>query len=152
MSEAVAERAFKKYKNTYIKQMGNKATTSTQLSHKGKLLFGKRYLGTFPQNMAPLGKSGYAILNTDISGGPGIHWCALYLTPKSIYVYDSYARPSTKLLKILSKNANAKKIKIHDSDRNDAEQFGVNTEICGPLSMAWLSCVRQLGIRSSMKI
>ena len=151
-TEAVAEQMFRKYKKQFIKKMGSGSTTDAQLDEQGKRLFGKQYIGAYPQDQAPLGRTGrYAIVNTDVTNGPGVHWVAMYLTPKTVYAFDSFARPSASLLKTLTKNAKGKKIKIIDSDKSDQEQFG-STSICGQLCLAWLCTVQKLGVRAAIKI
>jgi hypothetical protein len=151
MTERKAEAAFLKYKRKIINSIGNKETTDVQLNALGRDLFGSKYLGTYPQDKAPIGKTGMMIVNTDISSGSGIHWVAVYSTVKTIYVFDSYARPSSKLLKVLFRDAKTRKINIIDSDRSDSEQRD-NTAICGQLSIAWLCVVKQMGIKNAMKI
>ena len=151
VSEAVAEKAFQKYKKQIIKKMGRAETTDAQLNQQGAKLFGKRYIGAYPQDKVPLGRTGYSIVNNDVSRGPGIHWVGVYLTPKTVYIFDSFARPSASLLKTLTKNAKGKKIKIIDSDKSDQEQFG-STSICGQLCLAWLCVAKKLGVRSAIKI
>jgi len=151
MTEKKAEDVFRLYKTKLLKVLGRKATYDSDLTRVGKQLFGSKYLGTFPQDKAPLGGTGMAIINTDVSKGPGVHWVALYLTYKTVYVYDSFARPTSQLLKILTKNAKSKKIKLIESDRTDAEQKKTS-EVCGVLCLAWLAVTRDLGIRAAIKI
>ena len=76
----------------------------------------------------------------------------MMLTAKAIYVFDSFARATIKqLMKILSKKAKHKQIKIVDSDRSDAEQRD-ESALCGQLCLAWLCVVKQLGVRSDLRI
>lgn len=149
--EKKAEKLFRQYKTKLLKVLGRKATYDSDLTRVGTQLFGSKYLGTFPQDKAPLGRTGMAIINTDVSKGPGIHWVALYLTPKTVYVYDSFARPTSQLLKILTKNAKGKKIKMIESDRSDAEQKKTS-EVCGVLCLSWLAVIRDLGVRKALLI
>ena len=151
MSEQQAEAAFKQCSKKIISVMGKKETTGQQLQDMAKQLFGHRFIGIFAQNEIPLGRSGMLIANTDISSEPGTHWVALLLTPKTVYIYDSFGRSATKLMKILTKNAIAKKIKIVNSDLSDKEQKEASA-ICGQLSISWLVVVKLLGIRTALKI
>lgn len=137
---------FLKTKTQLIKKLGDKALNNTQLDSIGKQLFGKRYIGTHPQDRTVF-KNGFQIINTDTYGKAGVHWVALYITPKTIYVYDSFGRPTKKLLKVLSKNATRK---IVDSEY-DPEQFG-NSQICGHLCLSWLHVVKTMGIKQALKI
>ena len=143
-------RDFLKFKQYFIKRLGRKATTDVQLSKEGEIHFGKRFLGVFMQNEINLIASGMLIANVDNTGQPGSHWVSCVICPKTIYVYDSFGRPSTQLLKTLSRNPMKRNIKIVDSDYSP-EQFG-KSEICGPLCLAWLACVKKHGVRSALRI
>jgi hypothetical protein len=136
--------------NKYVKELGNHALNTTELNNMGKHLFRSKYLGTVPQDNVTFGKSGYMIVNTDTSKGKGKHWVALYITPKTVYVYDSYGRKTSTLLKVLTRQAKLRKIKLVDS-RRDAEQAN-NTVVCGHMSLAWLTVVKMMGIRQALKI
>jgi hypothetical protein len=151
MTEHASEKAFKKYKKKIIAVMGTKETDNVQISNMGLKLFGKRFIGVCPQDTIPLGKTGMLIANTDLSNEPGSHWVAILSTAKSVYIFDSFGRPAKQLMKILTKNAKAKKIKIINSDLSDKEQRDASS-ICGPLSLAWLCVVKEMGIRSALLI
>jgi hypothetical protein len=147
--EQRAEALFLQYKRRFIKAIGKKAMYDNQLDHVGLNLFGSRWRGVFPQDKMVC-KNGFQIINVDTSDKEGSHWVAVYQTAKTVYIFDSYARSSSKLLKIISKKTNCRK-KIRDADRSDAEQRD-DTEICGQLTLAWLAVVRDLGIKSAMLI
>ena len=116
-----------------------------------KTLFGIKYKGIFSQNQKFEFKPGYYIINTDLKTGPGVHWIALVLTKTNAYIYDSFARNSNKLVSHLVKRLKLAKYTIINSDPRDREQK--ETEIiCGHLSIAWLSVVKELGIRMAIKI
>jgi hypothetical protein len=151
MAERAAEKAFRIYKKKIIAVMGRNATSDVQLSNMGVKLFGKKFIGVFAQDTIPLGKTGMLIANTDLSNEPGTHWVAICLTPKSIYLFDSFARPTKQLMKILTKNAKTKKIKIVNSDLKDKEQREASS-ICGQLCISWLCVVKELGLRSALLI
>ena len=151
MSEREAEKAFKRYKKRIIAVMGKKETSDVQLTTMGKSMFGKRFIGVYPQDTLPLGRTGFCIANTDLSSGPGVHWVAIVLTAKSIYIFDSFARPAKRLMKVLTKNAKAKQIKIVNSDLKDVEQRD-SSAICGQLCLSWLLVVKEMGIRAALKI
>ena len=150
MNEKQITDQFRKFKNLLIRKLGRKALFDSQIDHVGKQLFGSDWLGVHPQDKF-VSKPGYQIINTVTSEDKiGEHWVALYIpnsTGKTIYVYDSFARPTSELLKVFSKKA----YRIRDSDRSDAEQRG-KSEVCGVLSLAWLLCVKHYGIRAALKI
>ena len=155
--EKQSEKLFKNYKKQLIKKLGKKGLFGETINDVGSELFGKSWRGYFLQNENGISnKPGYYIINTDIikkngKGGEGIHWTAIYSTPKTIYVYDSFARDPEKILKHLTKKFKDKKINIISSDRSDAEQFS-DSEICGQLSLAFLCVVKDLGIRRAILI
>ena len=153
LTERQVEALFRKFKRKIITKVGRDETSDTQLRGIGNELLGRRFIGVYPQDKIPLGRTGLIIANTDTSNGPGVHWVAMVLTPKTIYVFDSFARATKQLMKILSKNAKHKQIKIVDSDRSDAEQRDESSlSVCGQLCLAWLCVVKQVGVRSALRI
>ena len=151
LTERQVEALFRKFKRKIIAKVGRDETSDTQLRGIGNELLGRRFIGVYPQDKIPLGRTGLIIANTDTSSGPGVHWVAMVLTPKTIYVFDSFARATKQLMKILSKNAKHKQIKVVDSDRSDAEQRD-ESALCGQLCLAWLCVVKQVGVRSALRI
>jgi hypothetical protein len=144
-----ANKLFLKHKRKYIKKLTNKAMTNFQIDEIAKKEF-TPWRGCNSQD-AIIWKPGYQTINNDISSGPGIHWIAIFIRGKTIYVYDSFGRPTPKLLKILTQQAKNRSFKIVDS-QYDKEQFGNKSEICGQLSLSWLTVVRELGIKQALKI
>jgi hypothetical protein len=139
---------FKKYKKQFIRQLGKGALDNFQLDALGNQLLGNKYLGTFAQDKLPM-RSGYLIVNVDKSkriNTPEAHWIAIYQTPKTLYVYDSYGRLTKNVLKLISKTNK----KIVDS-KHDPEQYG-STAICGQLAMSFLCVAHDLGIRKAITI
>ena len=145
---AEPNKLFKKYKRRFINKLGRKSTYNDQLDALGGGEF-KRWNGVHSQDRY-VDKPGFQILNTDISGGEGDHWVAAYRTPKQLYIYDSFGRPTNKLLRGLNRRMSGNGIKIVDADY-DPEQKG-DSEICGCLALSWLCVVRDLGIREALKI
>lgn len=149
MKEKEIHTEFLKLKNMLISKLGRKALSNLELNKIGVKLFGKKYLGTRPQD-AIMYKNGFQIINTDTSNKRGEHWVALFITDKNVYVYDSFGRPTKKLLTILTKQGEERKLNIVDSDY-DKEQKG-DSEICGVLCLSWLICVQKFGIKAALKI
>ena len=147
---------FKQYKKSMVKSMGSNITSSNILNDKGNKLFGNRYLGTFSQDNLPFAlikrkkSTTLAIINTDVLGKKGEHWVALYITPKTIYIWDSYGRPSKKLLPVFAKQLKYHKIRSIDTDP-DSDQANTST-ICGQLCLAWLLTVKKAGIKNALLI
>lgn len=148
MSEKEIEKSFKKYSKQIIKKLGNEALYDSTIDQNCQRLFGNNWNGCHSHDKMSQ-KNGYQVLNTGNSKSFGIHWCGIYITPSTIYVYDSFARDSDSILKSLNKKK--KKRKIVESDRNDAEQC-FDSQICGHLCISWLLCCKQYGIRKALKI
>ena len=151
MSEKEIENVFKKNKNELIKLLKRKGLFGSQIEKLGKRLFGNKWIGTHSVDKYPLSKTGYGIINTDTEKGKGIHWIAIYSTPKKIYVYDSFGRKSADVLKLFHDKAIEKKFRIINSDLSDKEQKS-KEQICGQLSLAWLMVVFSHGIRKALLI
>jgi hypothetical protein len=145
---AEVNKYFLKYKKQLIKKLGSKGLYDDTIDDNCERLFKSKWKGCVSHNKMSQ-SNGYQILNTASSKShDGIHWVAVYITPTTIYVYDSYGRDSDSILKSLNKNK--KKRKIVESDR-DPEQFG-DSEICGHLCISWLLCVNKFGIRKALQI
>lgn len=151
MKEADVTNIFRGYKKQLIKQMGVNTTTNVDLDRIAYKLLGSRFKGTYSQNNIPLNKSGMYIMNTDMSTGPGIHWVSVVVSPKKVYVYDSFARKTKKLLPVFYRNAKLYEKTVINSDTKDTEQKPSELT-CGPVSLAWLLSVKELGIKNSLKI
>ena len=133
-----------------VSEWGRSALNDLEVTKIGKILLGSKYLGTFPQDKAKF-KPGYFVINVDRQGFPGSHWCSLFVDQnKNMYMYDSFARPSRKLLPYLYKQAKDKGFKlINVNGKSDQHK---NSFICGPLSIAWLSAVEKFGIEAARHI
>lgn len=151
MSEIEAKKLFDKTKQKIISKIGRRAMDSVQVHNIGKALFSNKFLGVFPVDKVPLSKSGYAIVNTDVSGNPGIHWVGFIRKGNTAYIFDSFARKSSKILKILTDRLKIKGIQIINSDLSDHEQRG-KSQVCGQLSLSWLQVAHKLGIKSAVLI
>ena len=148
--EKKAETLFKKYKTKYVAKLGRHALDNFEIDTLANTLFGTKYKGSFAVNDKFQLKAGYYIINNDVKSGAGIHWIAMVLTAKKAYIYDSVARDSNKLVSHLVKKLKLAKYTIINSDRKDKEQK--ETEIiCGHLSISFLSVVKELGIKASIK-
>ena len=143
---------FTKAKNSLIRKLGREPLDNFQIEAVGKEWFGKKWGFVSDQSKTiPKTPDRYYIVNTAHSDkSPGYHWTALYIskTGKS-YIYDSFARNVKKLMPILEKN-----IKGRGSvgvNTNGAEQH-IQSSLCGHISLAFLWCVHQLGIRKASQI
>ena len=151
MTEVEVMKVFNSYKQQLIKQLGTQVTDNIQLDRIAYKLLGSRFKGTYSVDTVPIQKSGMFIVNTDLSTGPGVHWVSVFSTAKNVYVFDSFGRKASKLLKPLVKNAKIYDKKIINSDTSDKEQR-VDQFTCGPISLAWLLTVKELSIKNAIKI
>lgn len=136
---------FEGLKKRIVKEWGNKALYDNEITDIGQQLIGKKYVGTFPIDRVPLsGTDKYMIVNADKSGLPGSHWLGVYLKGDTVFVYDSFARKSKKLLKPLHDKAKKYKKKIIDINAKSDQKN--HTEICGPISLSFLYIVKTYGI------
>ena len=149
--EKKAESLFKKYKKKYISKLGMQPLDNFQIDTICNNLFGIKYKGSYPVDQKFELKPGYYIINTDLKKGAGVHWVAMVLTKTNAFIYDSFARASNKLISHLAKRLKLAKIKIINSDRKDREQKETQL-VCGQLSIAWLAVVKDLGVKSAIKI
>ena len=134
-------------KDKIISQWGNKSLYDAEITDIGRQLLGKKYIGTFPVDKVPLaGSDKYMIVNCDMSGLPGSHWVALHIRGDKIYIYDSFARKSKVILKPLYDRVKKSKKTIVDINAKPDQKS--NSEVCGPISLAWLYVVYKHGIRA----
>jgi hypothetical protein len=150
MSHISIKNAFKKYKKKIICLLGNKSLYANQITKTCRELFGRKYIGTFPQDKIPIGHVGYMIINTDLEGQKGEHWVALVIERHTCYIFDSFARKAEHLLPILEKKLIKKHYVSIDAERKP-EQFG-DSEICGQLCIAFLLTVDKYGIKKTIKV
>jgi len=150
MKELQVNNIFKIFAKNLVSKMGSAVTDNHQLDKVAYTLLGKRFKGTYAQDKLPVNKSGYYIMNVDTSKKSGTHWVAVLSTPKTIYVFDSFGRKSKNLLKVLYDNAKSVNKKVVDADY-DIDQHP-STNICGPLSIAFLLTAKQVGIKNALKV
>mgnify|MGYP005992871413 CR=1 FL=1 len=151
VSEIETKKLFLKYKKRLLSTLGNKALYGNQIYDICKELLGNKFKGVYAINTVDLNKQGYCIVNTAKNSGKGEHWISLYITKKNVYYYDSFSRPSNKLIKLLNDKITKKGLCIKQSDIGDVEQSGFS-EVCGILCISWLCVCKNLGIRNAMKI
>jgi hypothetical protein len=146
-AESAIEDEFRLAKKSLLKSLGSKGLYGDVIDKEGKRLFGSKWKGVHTQKDVPM-TNGFHIINNDFIGG-GQHWVALYVTPRTIFVYDSYGRKTGKLLPLLVRRAG--KRRVVDSD-HDGEQIGYTSQVCGVLSLVWLMMVSRHGIKKALLI
>jgi hypothetical protein len=146
--EKEVETLFRDYKKKFITIFGSKALTNHTINFICKKLFGKEWIGCYSYDEFPLKTPGYGIINTGKK--IGIHWVSVYIKKNTVYVYDSFGRPTGQILSRFKRRLEKNKLIIVESD-NDAEQRG-NSEVCGHLSISFLCVVKKLGIKKAILI
>jgi len=91
--------------------------------------------GIFSKNdMEKISKNKFYILNTDVSTGHGIHWCAIYNdSNNNVLFYDSFNRDSEELFPEYTKKYNFVNYKIPFEYTQKKVQ-----ENCGSYVLAWI--------------
>ena len=127
-------------------------TYNTFLDKIGSQLFGRHWLGVFPQDkLDDVERGSYAIINVDGSDEQGSHWMAICRKyGRRIYVYDSFGRPSSEIIPILYEKLKKKGYRVVDADY-DPEQTS-DEENCGVRCISFLLCVKYYGVRKSLTI
>ena len=148
--EAVKTR-FRGYKRLLIKLVGRGPMDDKKIDEIGKAEFGRRWAGVYASDEASQilrMRDRFAIVNTATSRGRGSHWLGVYMTSGGAgYTYDSFGRDIDRVIWRLSRAAIAADVPLHETD-SVAEQRGFSA-VCGQLSLSWLLCVRDVGIRAT---
>lgn len=142
--EQLAHKIFNHYRDKLFKLLGRKALYDDEIEEIGSQLFRNKWGGCMLQSEVKPENGKYYIINTSWKGN-GVHWCGMFVSNNTVYVYDSFGRKTSKLLPHLRT-----KMKIVDSDYS-AEQKG-NSEVCGVLSLAWLIVAKECGINIALHI
>jgi hypothetical protein len=149
MTEDQIHTIFLQYKNQLIKLLGRKPLFNDVIEKVGRKVLGPIFKGVYPQDMFPVEKVGYYVINTDTSNESGTHWVAVINTKKYIYVHDSYGRDTKTILKHIVHKAKMAKKTLIKADP-DVEQK--NSNVCGCIALAFLLTAKQLGINKALKI
>ena len=124
--------------------LGNKVTTNFDLEQVARLFLGKKFKGVYARDNLPTltRTKPYAIINTDLSSGFGVHWIALTLTPKKdILVYDSYGQRYHKEVVRELRKKYKKKLRFTEKDLEQKKK----EDNCGQRTLAFLLTSDQFG-------
>ncbi len=137
-----------------ISKLGTKPTSTAQLDRIGSKEFKDEWGHVWPLNVKtsqlPKSKPLYFIINTT-QKPPGVHWVACYISRGTVYIWDSFARPSKKLIPTFLKNMKHK-YTHRDTQLDGKTNQLADSDICGPLCLAFLKYVKQHGITKAMKL
>lgn len=152
-SNSPERQLFNAYKHVLIKHLGDQGADDVTLNRVGTTFFGPQWGGVFPVDKVKIKADKYYVINTDVSGGEGIHWIAMYSTKTHCYVWDSYARNPKRIVPKLVKTIAAANFKLGKTDNiHRMEQIGTTSGTCGVVSLSWLLVVRALGIEHAKNI
>lgn len=143
---------FTKYKNEIINEFGIGPMDEDQVKKYGLKHF-NNFGGVFPHDkFRPIDKKCY-ILNTGNSKSTGYHWVGAYVTHKKLYMFDSYHRNINKIIPDINKYSGNRDMVVSKWPY-PIQQDNVLEEqsICGQLSLAWLRCINDYGVKSAILI
>jgi hypothetical protein len=150
--EREANVMFHRQKQHMLTLLGKEALDDKQINKLCRHLFLSKWGGCKSNEEVDLKiKNRYYILNTGGTKSGGVHWTACVVgAGKSIYLYDSFGRPTGLILKSLKRQADRLGLSVKESKR-DAEQRG-QSAVCGQISIAWLCVVKQMGVKAALLI
>ena len=127
-------------------------TTDVELNTVAKKLFGSEFGGVYPEDAKVKfdKKHSYYIFNTDKASGGGVHWLGIYVdhTTKSVYVFDTFDRETSKLVPDLYVDIKHNHFRIrkgaHHIHQKDCQLS------CGQRSISYLMLVKKFGIKKVM--
>jgi hypothetical protein len=133
------------------KYLGSDTTFSDDLQRVAINILSNKFKGVYPSDKIPKLNElqPYSILNLDNSKMPGSHWIAVAYSPndKSVSVYDSFGRKSSKIIPSLYKAFGGR---IIDSDY-DKEQRN-SEDNCGQRCISWLKIFDTYGKQNALLI
>jgi hypothetical protein len=156
-SKVISEVKSFNYYNEILKiiesHMGNEITDENQLRSLGNDILGTTsFKGVFPvDKMSKLKNKQCCIINLDTSDMPGSHWVSIYKNKSKYCIYDSFGRRSSKILPSLIEKRNTSFVKSFQDSDYDAEQR-IDENNCGQRCLAWLYCIKDIGIDNALKI
>lgn len=148
------------------KILGRGSTSDYQLDRVGKRLFKTKWLGVHPVNVKPsivmskihaVDRSAqqnkikgngmyYGIINVDHSNEPGSHWLSIIYdkSQDTWYIWDSFARKSTRLIPKFIRTIGYKYIDLNKKSNQLDSQ-----DDCGQRSLALMLYIAKHGIQSA---
>jgi hypothetical protein len=147
LSERQAEHVFNDNLQDVHKTLGHGMTTGSQLTQVGESLFGKKYIGTYPCDEIPdnIQNEHFMIVNNTTRKHGGEHWVAVAKHNDTLFVFDSFGRPTKDLIPTLYTQGI---IVDTDYDRDQKEQ---QTD-CGSRAIAWLKLFHEYGFENALLI
>ena len=147
MSQEKIDKFFLQQKNKLIRKYGRDGMYDIEIDKICKNEFKSKWLGCHSYDSIVF-KPGFLIINTSKKGS---HWVGIYITKSKIYIYDSFARNLRRILHRLMKIIPSKYTVIECNQKSDPEQRG-ESEVCGHISISFLMCVRDFGIKKAITI
>jgi len=134
------------------KMVGKGVTFGDELDKIARKKFPKLYFGIFSQDTIPqkLPTKCYFIVNVDFRSQSGSHWLGCYKSGSKVWVFDTFARPSKKLVPFLHKQFTNKKVVVIDTDSKKDQK--PSQDDCGARVISFFSMIKKFGIRKTVKI
>ena len=149
IEKTIYKQYFNKTKKKIINRWGKSALDNQEVQKIGEEYLGNKFKGVYPSDRLEF-KPGYYIINVDKFGEMGSHWVGIIIKNKTMYVYDSYARKTNKLINHLYDKAKKLKYKIVDINKKSDQH--PKSEVCGGISISWLSTVDKYGMKAGKAI
>ena len=91
---------FNTIKHNLIQQYGNQPLDNIKITKICKQYLKSQYRGTYCIDTMPL-TIGMKITNLSKRNTAGSHWVAIYITPTTLYFFDTFARKCSKIAPII---------------------------------------------------
>ena len=104
------------------------------------------YIGAVTQDYKFPNSDFCAIVNVDTSSQPGSHWCGVWRENGKTYVFDSFGRSPSRLLRLLNERFGGGIIYDDKKRQLDKENN------CGQRSISWLLCCMLYGVKNAIFI
>ena len=143
----IVKKQFLKYKKLLIQNVGNKAMDNITINKICSKMFKSKWAGCHSVDDVPIkiyDDIHYMIVNTDTRKKKGFHWVSVLIKQHKCYIWDSYARNSDKILKILTYRLRNKNFEIINANKDGADQYS-KSEVCGQLCISWLLTYDEFG-------
>ena len=146
-----AQKLYDQILNLLRAKYGTQEQWSSDIDTIMRSLFGNKACKTVPFDLyEPNKNNSYCVINTDSSKQKGAHWVSIYKKNNNLYVYDSFGRKTSNILKKFYKKMKVLGYKIIES-KNDPEQK-TSQKDCGLRCISFLLVVKFKGIDEALTI
>jgi hypothetical protein len=150
---SAARAAFERAYDAIVADVGRGPMSADDIGRIGARLFGRKWAGVAPSSHHwPARPDRYFVSNTAGASSGGVHWIGLYRSPRGqVYVFDSFGRHLPRIIPRLARDlAGEGHGPAVDVNVDQIQSDG--TDVCGQLSLAWLSAVHGAGLEATKKL